>query len=42
MSPEFVGNAPAVAAIDWGTTRLRAWLIDGSGKLLAERRGDDG
>ncbi|KAA3441647.1 2-dehydro-3-deoxygalactonokinase [Mesorhizobium sp. SARCC-RB16n] len=35
-------NVPAVAALDWGTTRLRAWLVDGSGKVLAERRGDDG
>ncbi|TPL93952.1 2-dehydro-3-deoxygalactonokinase [Mesorhizobium sp. B2-3-12] len=34
--------APAVAALDWGTTRLRAWLIDGNGNVLAERRGDDG
>ncbi|UCI30967.1 2-dehydro-3-deoxygalactonokinase [Mesorhizobium sp. B4-1-4] len=33
---------PAVAVLDWGTTRLRAWLIDGSGKVIAERRGDDG
>ncbi|TPM64023.1 2-dehydro-3-deoxygalactonokinase [Mesorhizobium sp. B2-2-4] len=40
--PRFVGNVPAVAALDWGTTRLRAWLIDGGGKVLAERRGDDG
>ncbi|RWF48619.1 MAG: 2-dehydro-3-deoxygalactonokinase [Mesorhizobium sp.] len=40
MSP--AGNVPAVAALDWGTTRLRAWLIDGAGKVLAERRGDDG
>ncbi|WP_027040210.1 2-dehydro-3-deoxygalactonokinase [Mesorhizobium ciceri] len=40
MSP--VGNAPAVAAVDWGTTRMRVWLIDGQGKVLAERRGDDG
>jgi len=37
-----VSTAPAVAAVDWGTTRLRAWLIDASGKVLAERRGDDG
>lgn len=35
-------NAPAVAAIDWGTTRLRAWLLDDAGTVLAERRGDDG
>ncbi|MER8444234.1 2-dehydro-3-deoxygalactonokinase [Mesorhizobium sp. M1066] len=40
MSP--AGNAPAVAAVDWGTTRMRVWLIDGQGKVLAERRGDDG
>ncbi|RUX04947.1 2-dehydro-3-deoxygalactonokinase [Mesorhizobium sp. M8A.F.Ca.ET.059.01.1.1] len=40
MNP--AGNVPAVAALDWGTTRLRAWLIDGAGKVLAERRGDDG
>ncbi|RWC89777.1 MAG: 2-dehydro-3-deoxygalactonokinase [Mesorhizobium sp.] len=40
MSP--AGNVPAVAALDWGTTRLRVWLIDGAGKVLAERRGDDG
>ncbi|MEZ2328882.1 2-dehydro-3-deoxygalactonokinase [Mesorhizobium sp. RCC_202] len=37
-----MSGAPAVAALDWGTTRLRAWLLDGAGKLLAERRGDDG
>ncbi|CCV10271.1 2-dehydro-3-deoxygalactonokinase [Mesorhizobium sp. STM 4661] len=42
MSPGIAGNAPAVAAIDWGTTRLRAWLLDGAGTVLAERRGDDG
>ncbi|RUU84845.1 2-dehydro-3-deoxygalactonokinase, partial [Mesorhizobium sp. M7A.F.Ca.MR.176.00.0.0] len=40
MNP--AGNAPAVAAVDWGTTRMRVWLIDGQGKVLAERRGDDG
>ncbi|RUW57806.1 2-dehydro-3-deoxygalactonokinase [Mesorhizobium sp. M7A.F.Ca.US.008.03.1.1] len=40
MNP--AGNAPAVAAVDWGTTRMRVWLIDGQGKMLAERRGDDG
>ncbi|TPK05943.1 2-dehydro-3-deoxygalactonokinase [Mesorhizobium sp. B2-5-9] len=42
MSPGFDSSVPAVAALDWGTTRLRAWLIDGGGKVLAERRGDDG
>ena len=34
--------APAIAAVDWGTTRLRLWLLDGAGTVLAERRGDDG
>lgn len=33
---------PAVAAVDWGTTRLRLWLLDATGTVLAERRGDDG
>ena len=37
-----MSSAPAVAALDWGTTRLRAWLLDDAGKVLAERRGDDG
>jgi len=42
VSPGLAGSVPAVAALDWGTTRLRAWLIDAGGKVLAERRGDDG
>jgi 2-dehydro-3-deoxygalactonokinase len=42
VSPGFASNAPALAAVDWGTTRMRVWLIDGQGKVLAERRGDDG
>jgi 2-dehydro-3-deoxygalactonokinase len=37
-----VSNTPALAAVDWGTTRLRVWLIDEAGGVLAERRGDDG
>ncbi|UCI08083.1 2-dehydro-3-deoxygalactonokinase [Mesorhizobium sp. B1-1-8] len=37
-----MSGAAAVAAVDWGTTRLRAWLLDNSGKVLAEQRGDDG
>lgn len=35
-------KVPAVAAVDWGTTRMRVWLVDGAGGVLAERRGDDG
>ncbi len=34
--------APAIAAVDWGTTRLRLWLLGADGEVLAERRGDDG
>ncbi|TIX94965.1 MAG: hypothetical protein E5V22_35630, partial [Mesorhizobium sp.] len=42
VSPGFPNKVPAVAAVDWGTTRLRVWLIDEAGNVLAERRGDDG
>jgi 2-dehydro-3-deoxygalactonokinase len=37
-----VSAAPAIAAADWGTTRLRVWLLGRDGAALAERRGDDG
>ena len=30
------------AAIDWGTTRFRAWLLDAAGEAIAERRSDEG
>ncbi|MFI0847916.1 2-dehydro-3-deoxygalactonokinase [Mesorhizobium sp. IMUNJ 23232] len=33
---------PAVAAADWGTTRLRVWLLDAAGNVVAERRSDEG
>ena len=42
MSPGLPSKPPAVAAVDWGTTRLRVWLVDAAGHVLAERRGDDG
>lgn len=29
--------APAFLACDWGTTNLRAWLVGGTGEILAER-----
>lgn len=35
-------NAPAYAAVDWGTSSFRVWLIDGAGGVLAERRSDEG
>lgn len=34
--------SPAVAAVDWGTTRMRVWLLDAQGEILAERRSDEG
>lgn len=35
------GNA-AVAAVDWGTSHLRVWLLDTVGNVLAERRSAEG
>src|SRR3954451_5976426 len=35
-------EAPAVAAVDWGTSQLRIWLLDRQGAVLDERRSDDG
>lgn len=32
----------AVAAVDWGTSSLRVWLIDAAGTVLAERRSGEG
>ncbi len=29
-------------AVDWGTTRLRAWLLDGSGRIVERRDSADG
>jgi 2-dehydro-3-deoxygalactonokinase len=33
---------PVVAAVDWGTTRMRIWLLDSAGATLAGHRSDDG
>jgi 2-dehydro-3-deoxygalactonokinase len=35
-------SEPAFAAVDWGTTRFRAWLLDVAGEIVAERRSDEG
>ena len=36
MSPaKQASKAPAVAAVDWGTTRMRVWLIDEAVRLLS-------
>ncbi|WP_439408485.1 2-dehydro-3-deoxygalactonokinase [Bradyrhizobium sp. DASA03076] len=33
---------PAYVAVDWGTSSFRLWLVDRSGRVLAERRSDEG
>ncbi|MGY4231823.1 2-dehydro-3-deoxygalactonokinase [Bradyrhizobium sp. USDA 4449] len=33
---------PAFAAVDWGTSSFRLWVVDGTGQVLAERRSDEG
>lgn len=33
---------PAFAAVDWGTSSFRLWLLDAEGTVLAERRSDEG
>lgn len=35
-------SGPALAAADWGTSRFRLWLLDPEGRVLAERRSDEG
>jgi 2-dehydro-3-deoxygalactonokinase len=35
-------NQAANAAVDWGTSSFRLWLVDRSGHVLAERRSDEG
>lgn len=43
VSAKTVSAGPAAfAAADWGTTRLRVWLMDDNGTVLAERRSDEG
>lgn len=33
---------PAFVAVDWGTSSFRLWLVDRTGRVLAERRSDEG
>jgi len=35
-------SAPAFAGVDWGTSRVRVYLMDRQGSVLGERRSDDG
>lgn len=34
--------SPRLVAVDWGTTRLRAWLLDSSGAVLDRTSADEG
>ena len=33
---------PALVAVDWGTSSLRVWLLDGHGAVLGEARSNEG
>ncbi|MBX3581739.1 MAG: 2-dehydro-3-deoxygalactonokinase [Rhizobiaceae bacterium] len=35
-------SAPAIAAVDWGTSSFRLWVLDSKGSVLAERRSSEG
>ncbi len=35
-------GAPALAAVDWGTSRFRLWLLDAEGRVLAVSKGSEG
>jgi 2-dehydro-3-deoxygalactonokinase len=35
-------SGPAIAAVDWGTSSFRLWLLDDTGCVVAESRGADG
>lgn len=37
-----MSSKPTIAAVDWGTTRMRVWLLDGTGAVVDERRSDEG
>jgi 2-dehydro-3-deoxygalactonokinase len=37
-----MNTSPFCAAIDWGTSTFRLWILDADGNVLAERRSDDG
>ena len=41
-APRDNARPPALIALDWGTTALRAWLLAGPGQVLQERRSDHG
>ncbi len=35
-------GGPVLAAVDWGTTRFRLWLLDSEGRVLALSQGSEG
>lgn len=42
MTAVYSSATPALVAVDWGTSRFRAWLMAGDGTELAESRGSEG
>jgi 2-dehydro-3-deoxygalactonokinase len=42
MSPNANLTQGKLIAVDWGTSRLRAWLVDGAGAIVAETVSDQG
>jgi 2-dehydro-3-deoxygalactonokinase len=40
--PALTEPQPFLAGVDWGTTRLRLWIMSAGGHVLAERRSDRG
>ncbi|HUG62267.1 MAG TPA: 2-dehydro-3-deoxygalactonokinase [Methylomirabilota bacterium] len=42
IDPATAAKSPAFVAVDWGTSSLRAWVIDASGAVLAETRSAEG
>lgn len=37
-----IHSTPRFAAVDWGTSSFRIWLVDAGGEVLAERRSAEG
>jgi 2-dehydro-3-deoxygalactonokinase len=36
------GSSPYCALVDWGTSSFRLWLVDADGRVLGERRSEEG
>jgi 2-dehydro-3-deoxygalactonokinase len=42
MTATMMTQTPSCIAVDWGTSRLRLWALDGDGHAIAERRSEEG